>query len=243
MTQVRTLFDDILHWLGFDATTVSHTEKLIATAGAFVGIFITAWISLHIVGLPAAFMIVGSIGASAVLLFAVPHGQLSQPWGVLGGHLISALVGVSCAKYAPGGPTLVIALTVSLAIGAMHAAHCIHPPGGATALIAVMGSADIQALGYGYVIMPIGVNVLLLLTIAFIFNYPFAWRRYPAALHARHYPRRDDPTGIQPEDIEHALQTLDTPIDVPDDELRLIYKLAEQHAVKRRLKNRGYPQG
>ncbi len=232
----------IIQWLGVDPNPVSHTEKAVATLGAFVGIFLTAWISLHVVQTPAAIMIVGSVGASAVLLFAVPHGQLTQPWALLGGHLVSAFVGVSCVKFVPGGLIFVAALAVSLAIGAMHITRCIHPPGGATALIAVIGGAGIHDLGYGYVLIPIGLNALLILLVAVAFNYPFAWRRYPAALHTRHEHVPPTPSGIrlediELEDIEHALHALDTPIDVPEEELQLIYELAEQHAIQRHAGN------
>ena len=227
-------FCKISHWLGVDPNPVSHTEKAVATLGAFFGIFLIAWVSLQVVELPVAIMIVGSMGASAVLLFAVPHGQMSQPWALLGGHIISAIVGVSCAKFAPG-LLFSAALAVALAIGAMHITRCIHPPGGATALIAVIGGSDIHTLGYSYVIMPIGLNVLVMLAVTISFNYLFAWRRYPVALHARQNRQINEPDGIQIEDIEYALHVLETPVDVTESELQLIYKLAEQHAVRRHI--------
>lgn len=228
-----TLLSKICHWLGVDPNPVSHTEKAVATAGAFFGIFLTTWVSLQIVELPVAIMIIGSMGASAVLLFAVPHGQLSQPWAMFGGHIISAIVGVSCAKFVPG-LLFSAALAVALAIAAMHITRCIHPPGGATALIAVIGGSEIHSLGYSYAIIPIGLNVLAMLAVAIAFNYLFAWRRYPAALHAKHALPKQAPDGITVADIEHALHALDTPVDVTEDELQLIYQLAEQHAAERR---------
>jgi CBS-domain-containing membrane protein len=121
------------------------------------------------------------MGASAVLLFAVPHGALSQPWPVLGGHVISALIGVSCAKFIPL-PLLAAAFSVALAIGAMHYLNCIHPPGGATALSAVIGGDAIHQLGFQYVLTPVLLNTIIVLIVAILFNYPFHWRRYPLAL-------------------------------------------------------------
>ena len=230
-------FSKACHWLGVDPNPVSHTEKAVATMGAFFGIFLTTWVSLQVVELPVAIMIVGSMGASAVLVFAVPHGQLSQPWAMFGGHIISAIVGVSCAKFAPG-LVFAAALAVALAIGAMHITRCIHPPGGATALIAVIGGSDVHALGYSYALLPVGLNVLVMLVVAVVFNYLFAWRRYPAALHARQNRPKDESDGIQVEDIEHALHALDTPVDVTESELQLIYQLAEQHAAKRHIDNK-----
>jgi CBS-domain-containing membrane protein len=117
----------------------------------------------------------------------------------------------------------------------MHITRCIHPPGGATALIAVIGGSDVHALGYSYALLPVGLNVLVMLAVAVVFNYLFAWRRYPAVLHARQKRQKNEPDGIQIEDIEHALHTLDTPVDVTESELQLIYKLAEQHAARRHI--------
>jgi len=128
--------------------------------------------------------LVASMGASAVLLFAVPHGPLSQPWAVFAGHLVSALIGVACSR-AIDDPALAGPLAVGLAIGAMHYLRCIHPPGGATALSAVLGGETVQQLGYWFVLTPVLLNALTLLAIALVFNYPFPWRRYPRVLGRR----------------------------------------------------------
>ena len=77
---------------------VSHAEKVISAAGGFAGILLTMWFSLHYLGTHGAVLLVASMGASAVLLFAVPHGALSQPWPLLGGHVVSATIGVACAQ-------------------------------------------------------------------------------------------------------------------------------------------------
>ena len=158
-----------------------HIEKWLSALGGMVsllGILLISQLSLNMQG---ASVLVASMGASAVLLFAVPHGALSQPWPVLGGHLVSALIGVSCAKFIPL-PMFAAALAVALAIGAMHYLNCIHPPGGATALSAVIGGDAIHQLGFQYVLTPVLLNVLIVLIVAILFNYPFHWRRYPLAL-------------------------------------------------------------
>ncbi len=157
----------------------SHLEKWISVAGGLVGVAGVLVISNAQLGLHGAASLVASMGASAVLLFAVPHGALSQPWPVFGGHLVSAIVGVACAKLIPNievaGP-----VAVALAIGAMHYLRCIHPPGGATALSAVVGGQTVYQLGFLYVVTPVLLNVTTLLLVALVFNAPFAWRRYPA---------------------------------------------------------------
>jgi CBS-domain-containing membrane protein len=169
-------------FLLFDVGRSSHLEKWISAVGGMVSLVGIMLISHASLGLEGGSMLVASMGASAVLLFAVPHGALSQPWPVFGGHLISALIGVTCAKLIPE-PTLAAGLAVALAIGAMHYLNCLHPPGGATALSAVIGGQAVHQLGYQYLLTPVLLNVVTLLLIAIVFNYPFRWRRYPLSIH------------------------------------------------------------
>ena len=93
-------------------------------------------------------LLIGSFGASAVLAFGAPESPLAQPRNLVGGHLLSALVGVSCQLLLGQEPTAAAALAVSTAIALMCVTKTLHPPGGATALIAVIGGADIHRLGY-----------------------------------------------------------------------------------------------
>lgn len=160
----------------------SHLEKWLSALGGITSLSGILLISHTALGMQGAAMLVASMGASAVLLFAVPHGPLSQPWPVLGGHIISALVGVTCARFIHD-PLLASALAVGLAIGTMHYLNCIHPPGGATALSAVAGGEVVQQLGYQYVLTPVALNAVTILLIAIVFNYPFHWRRYPLSLY------------------------------------------------------------
>ena len=170
--------------IGLQAHKTGHLEKLLAALGGFLGILVMLWISHKYVGAEGAVWVMSSMGASAVLLFAVPHGPLSQPWPVLGGHLLSALMGVSCAILI-GDPLVAAAAAVSLSILTMQYLRCLHPPGGATAISAVVGGEGIQSLGFMFVLTPVLLNVIILLLMAIVFNYPFPWRRYPTAL-ARH---------------------------------------------------------
>jgi CBS domain-containing membrane protein len=227
----RRAWQAVLRLSGLELSPVSHVERLVSLLGGFAGIYAIILISAQFVEGPAAAMIVASMGASAVLLFAVPHGPLSQPWPVFGGHLISALVGVSCAKLIPHS-ALAAAAAVSLAIGAMHYLRCIHPPGGATALTAVVGGSGVQALGYGYVLAPVLLNVLVILTVAVLFNAPFAWRRYPAALKRVSRSERSAARGpISHENLVYALSEVDSFIDVSEQDLLLIYDLATQRSL------------
>lgn len=170
--------------LGQSDSQFHHIDKWIASLGGLVslmGILLISHISL---GLEGASMLVASMGASAVLLFAAPHAEFSQPWSVLAGHTVSAVVGMSCVHFIEP-PLFAAAASVALAIMAMHYLKCIHPPGGATALSAVIGGEAIQSLGYQYVLTPVLINAATILLIAIAFNFPFKWRRYPAVLFSR----------------------------------------------------------
>ena len=177
---MRSTLITLRRWSGIGYERASHAEKLVSTLGGLVALVAVLEISQVQLGLDGAATLVASMGASAVLLFAVPHGPLSQPWPVFGGHLVSALVGVSCAQMIDQ-PVLAAAMAVGLAIGAMHYLHCIHPPGGATALSAVVGGDAVHQLGFQFVLTPVMLNVITMLLVALLFNAPFAWRRYPVA--------------------------------------------------------------
>jgi CBS-domain-containing membrane protein len=144
--------------------------------GAFIGIYLVAIES----GVTDIY-IVGSFGASAVLLYGAPQSDFSQPRNLIGGHLVSALIGVSVQKYLAVDIALLSALAVSLSIAAMYFTRTLHPPGGATALIAVIGSAEVHNDGYFFVISPIVIGAVILLVIALVINNLSGdpKRRYP----------------------------------------------------------------
>ncbi|WP_193211364.1 HPP family protein [Luteolibacter marinus] len=225
--------------LGIELNVVSAKERLVAVSGGAVAILLLCLIIDACVGLGRAPALVASMGASAVLLFAVPHGQLSQPWPVVGGHVLSALVGVTCARWIPH-PALASAAAVGLSIGAMHQLKCIHPPGGATALTAVLGGSAIYELGFGYVLCPVLANAVVMVGVAIVFNAGFKWRRYPAALNRR-LPT-DDRSEPGHEDVIAALKAMDLFIDVDEgDLLRLseaIRSRVQQEMVDRNLSSR-----
>ncbi len=171
------------------------------------------------------------MGASAVLLFAAPHGPLSQPWNVIGGHIVSAFVGIAC-HYLISDPVMAGAVAVGVAISAMYYLHCLHPPGGATALVAAMGGTGIDGFGFIYIVFPIGLGAILMVLIAIVFNYAFPWRRYPEG----YFKNKDvpaDKTEHDPAypDISHAnlvaaLSQIDGFVDISEEELIHIYELA-----------------
>lgn len=215
-------------FLGISCNKTSHREKIVSGLGGFISIFCILIVTRHYV-VDGAGLIVASMGASAVLLFAVPHGPLSQPWALIGSHLVSSIIGVTCYLLIPD-TFVAAAAAVGLAISAMYYLRCVHPPGGATALTAVMAGAGVHALGYHYVLTPVMINVGVILSVALLFNFLFSWRRYPIAL--MHYGKKSveqaKPEGenLSREDLEYALNQMNQYVDVSQDDLEKIYQLA-----------------
>lgn len=151
--------------------------------GAFFGILLVSLIPdiMHL-GMFNSMFIVGSFGASAVLVYGAPQSDFAQPRNLIGGHIISALVGITVYKFINLDVSILGALAVSLSIVMMHYTCTLHPPGGATALIAVIGSEQIHNLGYLYALTPIAIGAFILLLIALIVNN---FSKDPR----RHYPR------------------------------------------------------
>lgn len=228
----------VKRFMAIEIDSVSTAEKLVATLGGMVGISLIAYISFQVTGASGAALIVPSMGASAVLVFAVPHGKLSQPWALIGGNLVSAVVGVTCYQLVPD-LFLAAGMAVGLAIGAMHVLGCIHPPGGATALAAVIGGPAINSLGYGYVVTPILLNVSIIFIVAVIYNNFFPWRRYPVAAMMR-FTEKGPATPaadniVDNYAIEQALEDMDLVMDVTTDDLQRVIQLSLEHAKQQRL--------
>lgn len=158
---------------------VSLSEVFWSWIGAFFGIGAVAFINYNLLSESDLIMLIGSFGASAVLLYGAPKSPLAQPRNLLGGHVISALIGVACYQMLASHLWLAAALAVATAIGVMHLTKTLHPPGGATALIAVMGSPKIYALGYMYAIFPAAIGACIMLVIALLINNIPQTRKYP----------------------------------------------------------------
>ena len=158
---------------------VGNSEIFWSWVGAFLGIAAVAWIHHRFfVGTDLTLMI-GSFGASAVLVYGAVRSPLAQPRNLVGGHVVSAIVGVAAFQLLHQTPWLAQAMAVATAIAAMHATRTLHPPGGATALIAVIGSEQVHGLGWWYVLMPATLGPLILLLVALVVNNIPSTRRYP----------------------------------------------------------------
>lgn len=158
---------------------VSLLEILWSWVGAFLGIAAVALVNYHLFEDTDLVMIIGSFGASAVLIYGAIRSPLAQPRNFVGGHIISALIGVTTYNLLGDHLWIATSVAVATAIAVMHATKTLHPPGGATALIAVIGSEKIHALGYLYVIIPAGLGALIMLVVALLINNIPEKRQYP----------------------------------------------------------------
>jgi CBS-domain-containing membrane protein len=147
--------------------------------GAFLGILPVACLNYHWLDPSDFVFIIGSFGASAVLIYGAVRSPLAQPRNLIGGHILSALVGVATYKLFFWHMGLASAIAVATAIAVMHATRTLHPPGGATALIAVIGSDGIHALGFYYAFIPVGLGASMMLLVALAVNNIPRRRRYP----------------------------------------------------------------
>ncbi len=217
-------------------------ERLIAVAGAIVGIVATGLLCGVLAGTGAAHpLLVAPMGASAVLLFAVPASPLAQPWSILGGNMLSALVGIAVALAVPNS-TVAAGLGVGMAIAVMSLARCLHPPGGAVALSAVLGGAAGSAHPFMFALYPVGLNSLLLILAGLAFHR-LSGHTYPhrAKLAASTHGTQDSAplsrSGVRPNDIDAALESFGDTLDINRDDLLQLFELAGLSAAKRRVRH------
>lgn len=163
----------------YKETLIDKKEHFFTFLGAFFGIGIIGFISSKYFVLNDNLFLIGSFGASSVLIYGSINSPLAQPRNLIGGHIVSAIIGVTVHKLIPNEIWLSSALAVALSIVFMQITKTLHPPGGATALIANIGSEKIKTLGYLYVFSPVLTGVLILFFVALIFNNITPNRRYP----------------------------------------------------------------
>ena len=210
-----------------------------AGLGSLLGMALTGVLARLIMGGDALAdpLLVAPLGASAVLLFAVPASPLTQPRAVIGGSILSALVGVTCARFVPD-PLLAASLAVAAAIALMSLLGCLHPPGGAVALTAVIGGGSVTDLGYGFALVPVGLCAVLLVASAVVFNtlvgrsYPHRVKT-PVSPHATADPVPDNRIGYRPADLDKALAQYGELLDVSREDLDALFRQVELQAHKR----------
>ncbi|MBY2907786.1 HPP family protein [Rhizobium leguminosarum] len=214
-------------------------ERLIACLGALLAIGFTGVISGYLFGQgPHLPLIVAPMGASAVLLFAVPASPLAQPWSIIGGNTISALMGI-IAAYFIRDPIIATGVGVSLAIGAMSFTRCLHPPGGAAALTAVLGGPVVAGWGFLFPFVPVALNSCILVGLGLLFH-KLSKRNYPHVVPKpveNTHQTIDLPSavrvGFREEDVDAALEALDETFDIDRADLgRLLQQVELQAAIR-----------
>ncbi|MGZ8227379.1 MAG: HPP family protein, partial [Methylococcaceae bacterium] len=220
---------NINQWLRFltvDPVNLSRKGKGLSVIACFVAILIVAWVTREYRLNIAAPIIIASMGASAVILFIIPNSPLAQPWPLVGGHIVSATVGVACAQFI-ADTVLASAFAVGASVLAMLLFRCLHPPGAATALTPIMGGHAIAALGYSFVLAPVGLNVAIILIMAIAMNRWMLGYQYPLVPQLSGDKKNKHGSIVEPlqrtriseQELEQALGDLDRFMDVTPGDL------------------------
>lgn len=219
-------------------TSLSVAERWRSTLGALLGVGLCAWM-LHALPVDSRWLI-APVGASAVILFALSHSPLAQPWPVIGSYVAASLAGLTCANMI-AVPQIAAAVAVASSIWMMAKFNCIHPPGGAVALFIALDGPH-SSLQMEHTAVLVAQNVVALLLTTMLINRLVLGRRYPYSAKAGHenkHQTRDVPplarTGLSHADLENAVRALDTFVDVQEDELVQLYNLAVDHAFERHI--------
>lgn len=222
----------LLRTLTTDSVNLGHRGRLLAVCACFIAIFSAAVLAgayRHTLATP---ILIASMGASAVILFIIPNSPLAQPWPLVGGHLVSALIGIICARLIADA-ALASACAAGGSVFAMLLLRCLHPPGTATALTPVMASQTVSAPGYDFLLTPVGVNLAVMLVMAVALNRWLLGHRYPIP------PARDNANGgneplafvgypeISEPQLARLLARMEMFVDVSTKDLSLL--LAEAH--------------
>lgn len=215
-------------------------EQARSVLGAMLGVLLTGVICHFFIGRDAvAFWLVAPMGASAVLLFALPASPLAQPWAFVGGSVVSAWVGVACAQTIPA-PLAAAGIAVGAATLLMFVLRCMHPPGGAVALGAALGGPVVAKFGFFYALVPVGLNAVLLVLVAVAYNR-LCGRRYP---HLAMAPAAKAdagavvplvPVGIVAADLDQVLKQYNQMLDISRDDLEEILLRTQLMAANRRF--------
>lgn len=205
--------------------SISWREKWISAVAAGLAISVNAWLSHALLPGNYQVFLAASMGASTILVIAVHHSPLSQPWSVIGGHLVGALCGLFAALLLDN-MILACMLAMLFTVLLQLTLRCLHAPGGGTALLPILGGASLQAEGFGFLGVVL-LNTLVLVAAALLANNLLPGRRYPLAF-APH-----PLTPVQPvfreEDLLAALKSMEGFIDVSPDDLERIYEHARAH--------------
>tara|TARA_R110002049_G_scaffold30385_4_gene104212 strand:- start:184 stop:915 length:732 start_codon:yes stop_codon:yes gene_type:complete len=233
-----------LFWVDYKSTHISVKDKFITSLAAFFTILVLVEeMKLMSLGVSLNHLIVASMGATTFLVFVAPHSPMAQPWPIVGGHLISATIGVACVMWIDNVP-LSAAIAVSLSVFAMYWLHCLHPPSTATTLTAIFGGAEIHAIGWQFSYQVVAINVITILLLALIINNLIPNRRYP--LQHSHHPHHAEFNQVnhqyypklKEDDFIWALSQMDDFIDISEEDLIDLYEFAVERALSQKTESK-----
>lgn len=158
-TTLRRLVKHYSFYFGGDQPSVGRLERVRSVFGAFIGLLLVIAAAKFLGELSGIDeWLMASLGASALLVFALPQSPMAQPWAVIAGNTLSALVGIS-VLHVVSEPLLALPLAASLSILGMFMLRCLHPPAAAVSLIAVLG----HVVHYRYAFFPVMIDSVLLI--------------------------------------------------------------------------------
>lgn len=221
-----------------DTPSLSSAERWRSTIGALLGI---GFCALILYNMPvASHWLIAPVGASAVVLFTLPHSPLAQPWSIMGSYFFAAVAALLSMALIPQ-PQAAAAVAVAATIWLMAKFNCIHPSGGAIALFVVL-DGPYTTDRIGPTLGMVGLNGVAILLASVLVNNLVLGRRYPYRPQKTdrniHLTRDSNPlerAGLTHPDLQSAMKTLDTFVDVQEDELVQIYSLAIEHAFERNI--------
>ena len=216
-------------YFGQDQTNVTQQERYRAAGGAFIGLLFTMLAGHYLGGVAGlSDSMMASLGASALLVFVLPSSPLAQPWAVIGGNVVAAVIGIACVNLFDH-PMLTAPVAVGLSILCMFVLRCLHPPAAAVAMITSLGSIS----GFQYALFPVLTDSVLLVVAGVIYNnltgkvYPHFWRPVPMAgqVEASHS-----------KDIDAVLSRYNQVIDINRADLASLIGQVEMRAYEYKLK-------
>lgn len=214
-------------------TQQSWKQILRSAIGAALAIAVTGGLGLWLTGDSSLPWLLAPMGATAVLLFAVPASPLAQPWPVFASSMLAAAVAITCARWLPS-PILAAAMAVGVTIALMFALRCLHPPAGALALLMALADEHWLAHGYGLLVYPVLVDVCVMLLMA-VFYHRLTGYRYPHQAPTKPEPKPATLPSVLEADLDQALSQYGELLDVSRDDLLAVYRLVAVNALHRQL--------
>jgi CBS domain-containing membrane protein len=223
-----------------DPVSLSIKGKFLSAISSFIAILIVAWITQKADVNVAYPIIVASMGASAVILFIMPGSPLAQPWPLVGGQMVSAIIGIACAQMIEN-TVLASGCAVGGSILAMLLLRCLHPPGAATALTPIIAGDPVGFDSYSFVLTPVGINVVIMLIMAIAINRWILRYEYPTVPHHTDNKKHKHSNLLQPsqrvgiseQDVELALENMNMFMDVSTGDLSKLLTDAQMLSFKR----------